>query len=147
MAEKKPQETEPESSEFATQKIDREELFGAEAEKKELEHATQKIDDSVLEAAVAQQAMDSAATMKVSETELKQAMAEEMEKAKQPASSAPVKEPPLTGEVVDKPSAAKEGKSTTNTTIVAIIAAAVVLLACICVCPLTVAAIVYFTNQ
>ena len=151
MAENEEKAPEPESSEFATQKIDREELFGTEPEKKEPEQATQKIDDSVLEAAVAQQAMDSAATMKVSESELKQAMAEEMDKAKEPVSSTPAKEAPLTGEVINKPPAAEGGKTSTgskmNTTVAVILAVVLVLIACICACPLIIGAIYYFTNS
>ena len=150
MAEKKSKAADQKSTEFATQKIDPEKLTGDQSSGKETEHPTRKIDDSLLEAAVAQEAIDTAATMKVTKAEMKKALEEELSKAKEMPSSTPAvdtlpampeaEKPKITTEPGESKSSAI---SKINTTVATIIAVGIVLAACICLCALVVAAIIF----
>jgi hypothetical protein len=138
MAERTPKGKKEESPEFATQKIDREELMKAEASGGS-EFATRKIDADQLESMQAQEAMASSETMKISQDELMKAMDEGKEKPKEtpPAANTEVEPETMTESehplMEDKPKMDMKtrisGMNTTNVTIIAISA---VLLACIC---------------
>lgn len=140
MAEKTPKGNKEESPEFATQKIDRDELLKAESSAGS-EFATRKIEADKLESNKAQEAMESSATMKISQGELLKAMDEEMgEPEKTPPVSKKESKPESKGEIEsEKPLMEnkqemdmKSRVSSMNTTNVTIIAVSAVLLACIC---------------